>query len=137
MSIQWDDRLATGIERIDAEHRVLIALIQELELADSEGGERARVQRILREIHAYAVFHFIREENLMTASDYPERDRQRSEHKSLLVQYVTILHEYREGRVLVQHIVELVHGWFAEHAAEADQRLADYLRRNAELVKIR
>ena len=44
MNVQWDHRPATGIERIDAEHRVLIALIQELELADSEGGERARMR---------------------------------------------------------------------------------------------
>jgi hemerythrin len=132
MSIQWDDRLATGIERIDAEHRVFVALIGELEQADADGAPHERMERILREIHAYAVFHFVREENLMTDCGYPERDRHRSEHKRLLVQYANVLHEYREGRVLVQHIVELVYGWFAEHAAEADQRLADYLRRNAD-----
>ena len=131
MSVDWDDSLTTGIERIDAEHRVLLRLIQELEQADNEGGERARMQGILREIYAYAVFHFVREENLMAASGYPARDRHRGEHQGLLAQYAAILHEYREGRVLVQHIVELVHGWFAEHAAGADQRLADYLRRDA------
>ena len=112
MSVDWDDSLTTGIARIDAEHRVFVALIDELEQADSEGGDRDRMQRILREIHAYAVFHFIREENLMADCGYPERDRHRNEHQALLAQYANVMHEYREGRVLVQHIVELVYSWF-------------------------
>jgi hemerythrin-like metal-binding protein len=128
MSIHWNDSLATGAERIDAEHRVFVALIRELEQADGDGLERARIVCILREIHAYAVFHFVREENLMAACGYPGHARHRREHQELLAHFADILQEYRDGRVLVQHIVELTFNWFADHAMDADQRLADFLR---------
>lgn len=128
MNIHWNDSLATGTERIDGEHRVFIALIQELEQADADGLERDRIVSILREIHAYAVFHFVREENLMAARGYPGRACHRREHQELLAHFADILREYRDGQVLVQHIVELTFNWFADHAMNADQRLADFLR---------
>ncbi|MGB5735913.1 MAG: hemerythrin family protein [Thiohalocapsa sp.] len=128
MSINWENTLATGIERIDAEHRVFVALISDLDQADAEGAPRERMERILREVQAYALFHFTREENLMLDQGYPDYERHRREHQNLLAHFTGVLHEYREGRVLVQHIVELTYQWFAGHATEADQRLAEYLR---------
>jgi len=67
--MRWTPALATGNAVIDAEHRELIALIDELELADV-GPSETRIADALDQLTDYAAVHFQMEEKLMRREEY-------------------------------------------------------------------
>ena len=62
--MQWTPDLATGNAVVDGEHKQLIALINELELAGS-GPDGSAVPDALDELTDYVFVHFQMEEKLM------------------------------------------------------------------------
>ena len=128
MLIQWNPSFEIEHDRIDEQHRVFVELICDLSQAAGRNASRDRLQRILRQIHAYAMFHFITEENIMLDVDYPQYESHRGDHQRLLGELVSIMGKHRNGQVPVQDIAEYAFRWFEEHAKTCDQRLANHLR---------
>ena len=62
MSIGWEPRMETGAPLLDAQHRALVERADTL-LATIQGGERAKIERALREFGDYSVRHFSDEED--------------------------------------------------------------------------
>ena len=62
MSIGWEPSMETGAPLLDAQHRALVERADTL-LATIQGGERAKIERALREFGDYSVRHFSDEED--------------------------------------------------------------------------
>lgn len=80
--MRWTEAMSVGVAELDADHRVLIRIINHL--AENAGkAERAKVLRqCLIALRRYAEFHFAREERVMAACDYPEMDHHSGEHRA-------------------------------------------------------
>jgi hemerythrin len=128
--MRWDESLATGNAVIDAEHRELIALIDELELADTEADE-TRVPQALEQLADYVAVHFQMEERLMRREGYPAAaiEAHVAEHRELARRTSELEAAYAAGTLdSVDPIVEFLYEWFQHHIAEVDQQLADHVR---------
>ncbi|CAA7613867.1 bacteriohemerythrin [Magnetospirillum sp. UT-4] len=82
MPLEWRDQLSIGVPSIDADHKQLIAIINEFEAGSSAGAER--LQSVARKLFQYAASHFEREERLQVLNGYGRHQAHQAEHNALL-----------------------------------------------------
>ena len=74
MFVEWIESYSVGIPEIDAEHKRLVALINELHSAYVAGQSRQDVVHILNGLVAYIATHFVHEEAFLRETHYPQID---------------------------------------------------------------
>ena len=128
--IDWDKKYELGIEDIDFQHHYFLNLINRMaeELAQSD--DMAYRTAVISELNAYARFHFISEENLMTRAGYPGVERHRKHHRDLLDELSSRQSELgiRKSNDAADKVIDFLINWFLSHTAEEDRRFAEYLR---------
>jgi hemerythrin-like metal-binding protein len=128
--MRWTPALETGNVAVDAEHRELIALIDELELADV-GADETRVPDALDQLTDYIAIHFQMEEKLMRREGYPAEaiEHHLAEHRELALKTQGFVDAYAEGSLTsVEPIVEFLYEWFSHHILEVDTLMAEHVR---------
>lgn len=127
MALRWDNKYEIGHPRIDAEHRIFLGLIIDLDRACHAGDSRGRLSRIIREIAAYARFHFVSEENIMIDLAYPELESHRRQHQRLLASIDDKAHQFDHGLLDGGAIVDFTFEWFALHTTQVDKKIMAFL----------
>ena len=69
--IEWNKRLATGIDEIDDQHKELFSRINLLMEACNVGKGREEVAHLLQFLSTYIRVHFDSEEQIQIESGYP------------------------------------------------------------------
>lgn len=57
---QWNDSLATGVDKVDTQHKEIIRMINESHEALSQGKGRVYVEKAIGFLSSYVVDHFNR-----------------------------------------------------------------------------
>jgi hemerythrin len=79
--IAWTEDMSVGMPMLDADHRVLIDLINRLDSVAADPAAREDVvRRVIDALVLYASFHFEREEKVMQACGFPGMDPHMEEH---------------------------------------------------------
>ena len=129
MPIQWTEELATGVERIDAQHRDLYAQVAALHEA-MRANQLDRIPVVLDGVQRYALEHFATEEREMAASGYPGL----AAHKVLHRAFVDDFLRHRallSASVTLSGVVGLsvwLTDWLRDHVRREDGQLAAFLR---------
>jgi hemerythrin len=84
--VEWSDELSVGIQEFDEQHKVLVALLNQLTTALHGHGGSAAARPILNQLADYALVHFAIEESLMRVLNYPEYEPHKHEHEALMAQ---------------------------------------------------
>ncbi len=128
--IQWKDRYNINFREIDAQHRGLLDLVNELiDLVDSQD-QSGQVARIFHSLADYALTHFSTEERYMEAANYPKLAQQRREHAFFINRLLELSHAYDPGEPqLVQETLEFLKHWYLEHIIRSDQDYGPFLNR--------
>lgn len=129
---EWKDTYSTGIHSIDAQHRNLFTVAEDLYSAMSNGQGRAAVARTLDRLVQYTASHFAHEERLMRLHSFPDFEAHKAEHEKLTSQVRQFQADYRDGKVAMT--VQLLHflkEWLLKHIQESDQKYAPFLREKA------
>jgi hemerythrin-like metal-binding protein len=130
MSIfDWDERYATGISAIDAQHQALFQSARDLHDAVATGNPGPAVARVLDHLVTYCKTHFEDEEALMGRLGFPGRPAHLEEHRKLMAQVYGLLerHATGEAEVPMELAIFITH-WLRTHIKEFDQRLAEFSR---------
>ena len=126
---EWDDRLATGITTIDADHRDLAERYNGLVHALFQNGDPVLFEKCFRSLVSQVRRHFAYEQRLMLDLGYSAHDSHTAEHERLLreaeelTQRVTTGVEEYDCSVLMQYVKD----WLIEHIVHEDQRLARFI----------
>lgn len=59
----WKEIYSVGVEEIDQQHKDFLKLINRLNILQGKGDPPLLISRYLRELGAYAAYHFASEEN--------------------------------------------------------------------------
>ena len=130
--LDWDERMGIGHEVIDAQHRQLVVLINDLAEAAERGAERRELGQLIRAFCDYSSEHFSTEQGLMDSRDYPEYFQQVDGHEECSTQALDFYREYINGRdVSLRDFLVFVATWFQEHTMRVDQTLRKYLKKKA------
>src|SRR3990172_8154833 len=91
---QWNEELATGVSRVDGQHKELINKINELHAALSQGKGKDMVEDAIQFLARYVVEHFQMEEMLMVAHNYPSYEAHKKQHDKFVQDFTDLVNDY-------------------------------------------
>lgn len=124
MYIEWKADYATGLEIVDAQHRSLIRIINELYSDIGEGRGDVVLQRVFGELRRYAEHHFGTEERLLKRHGLPagHSAAHLAEHDDYCRRVAQLRFRYDEGERLVPvQVLAFVSEWWLRHIATSDR----------------
>jgi methyl-accepting chemotaxis protein len=126
----WSDDLTVGDEGIDADHMILIALLNEAASRVAERADRAVLTAAIGRLLAYTVLHFEQEERVMERSGYPDRIAHKAQHDALRQRAAALKQRLEAGEASVgDDLLALVREWLFEHIQRSDKRIGAHLAR--------
>jgi len=130
--MQWCPDMSVGVEDLDADHRRLVALLNEAHDAILAGTAGTLLAPALDRLAAYCRDHFAREEALMEACGFPELAAHRAEHAELASRVHGLRDRLLGGSVenLNMELLVLFKTWLTSHIRVSDARYKPYLRRS-------
>lgn len=129
----WHDKMSIGHEVIDAQHKRLLVLVNDVADAVDKGYDQEAVGAVLRRLCDYTVDHFATEEDLMDMDAYAHYDQHMSEHMDCTNKALEFLQAFSSGQqVDLRGFVDFVSKWVYAHIMGTDQKLGEFLRQQAQ-----
>lgn len=124
--IVFNEAHLIGVAAIDAQHRQLVRLVNELNQAISAGADDAdRIAARFDELVRFTVFHFQTEHRFMEEHGYPDMAAHDYQHGQLIGELRLIVQKKsHEGDLLV---LQRIKDWLLGHIQNADMPLGQYL----------
>lgn len=129
--MKWDEAYATGVERIDQQHRMLFQSVADFRAALDEGGGERTYATLLQFLDRYIRMHFRDEESCMERFRCPMAGRNQEAHAKFIEHSRTFHERYAARGFLVDDAYELVdtlESWLVNHITRIDVRLRDCVR---------
>lgn len=127
----WNENFSTGIELIDEQHKILIALLNELAMTLAHDNP-IETSRIFTKLAEYAEFHFETEEAIWV--DYLGDDPWLTSHQMLHSSFLPRVVELKEKKIdahqseFIESIILFLIRWLAFHILDHDKRMAFFVR---------
>jgi hemerythrin len=120
---------AVFIPEIDAEHKHIFRLADELHRAVLGGAPADQVRATLRELTAGSDAHFAREERLMRATHYPASAWHKGQHDTVRKRVKELAPRIERGeKQAALLLLEFLSGWLRDHIRLADCMMASHAR---------
>ena len=127
--MEWNTQYGTGVMQIDQEHKRLVALINELYEAMSQGQGDAALGKVLNGLAVYCKTHFANEERLMQQHGYPAFNEHKGIHDRLTAKVGGLLQDFKAGKpVSTVQTVNFLKDWLNKHILETDQKYAPFFK---------
>ena len=123
---EWKDSLSVGNAELDAQHKGLLNLVNDV--YDAVQGDRPHrpLEALLDETGRYAEIHFKTEERLMAESGYPGLEEHRKSHEAFRDLFGEIRSRSREDQAL--DLFFFLKEWLLGHIGESDADYAPWLK---------
>ncbi len=120
--IRWTKDLEMGIPFVDADHKVLVKLLNQADESITAFEESATLGSVLGALRDYTVYHFSREETMLRSSGYAGLDDHRDEHALLSGQVVAMVRRFRADPASVEgtEVRDFLRRWLIEHILTHD-----------------
>jgi len=134
--IEWSDELSVGIEEFDEEHKVLVALFNDMHQTVQKGSRQEELRRILEGLAQYAEEHFAHEEREMEAAGFAGLEQHRQAHGEFRRRVGDLLSSLGDGHssVLGVRVMMLLRGWLVDHIQKMDKEYGPVLSEHASKV---
>ena len=128
LDIIWDETYSVHIAEIDRQHQKFTAMLDMLFEAIEAGRSQGALFEILRELIAYAQYHFDTEEHLMIKHHYPEFGAHHKEHEAFRIKIAGFYKDFLAGKeTLTSDVVKFMTSWIADHVTNTDKKYAPFL----------
>jgi hemerythrin-like metal-binding protein len=134
-TIAWQDSFETGVGDIDDQHRVLINTLNEANARLRSETRQDAIDQLLKDLLAYALYHFDTEESLMKTFDYAGHDAPMAErHVAQHRQFAATVVDMRErfvatGELDREALLVFLNEWLTGHILGLDRKLGDFVAR--------
>jgi PAS domain S-box-containing protein/hemerythrin-like metal-binding protein len=121
--IEWGDQMDAGVPSIDEDHRLLAALINLAHISVTRGESEKKILAILSDLTSSFIYHFDREEVVLSVLNIADRDARSTEHKLLLSKMMGYVSRYETSNNIhdAQEIVGFLKNWLFEHIEETKE----------------
>jgi hemerythrin len=124
----WKDSYSIGVIEIDAQHRRLFSLADELHTAMNTGKGKAVLEQVLQNLITYTKSHFAAEERLMQKCGYPELPAHKTQHDDLTAQVVTLQGEFQSGKAMLSiEVMQFLSNWLRQHIGGTDRKYVPFV----------
>ena len=126
----WTDDMTVGDALVDTQHKELIKMTNELQVACYYGQPPSKLHKMLIEIANDSVQHFADEEQLMLTVGYPGYTEHKQIHDDFLAVVVAALEQVETQGAsadLISEITKTVGNWVIKHILQADVKIYPYI----------
>jgi len=131
MAYKWDSSLESGYEKVDNQHRQLVAAVNNLMEASLNGKGEKAVMETLEFLTSYAVKHFADEENLQLQFDYPDyfnHKRIHDDFKVVVGELVQQVNNEGPTGAMIDKVSTAIGSWLLNHIKGDDFRMAAFVK---------
>ncbi len=128
--IQWSKTFEIGIPAIDAEHKQLVALCNDLHKQIMQGGKdgdswSAPLVKALHVCTEYVQTHFHHEEILMKACHYEGYEKHKKEHELFTKKVLETAENFDSASITsALQFVKFLYDWILSHIAHEDKLIS-------------
>ena len=127
--ITWNSSYEVGIYSVDAQHKHLVDLTNQLYRACT--GEQYALanefRSVMKELVDYVMFHFKDEERIMQEVNYPDFKEHKQKHEQFVKEILASVDAYRNGKQFVPNsFVRFLRDWLFDHILIDDKAWAQY-----------
>lgn len=136
--IPWSNELSVGIEEIDEQHKVLVALLNEMNAATQERLGQDKAAEVLSKLIEYARIHFAVEESLMRILNYPAYEDHKMRHQNLMRNALDLIQKAENGKLSVGIELQFfLKNWLTKHIQESDKRYTEHFLKTGAHAKLK
>jgi len=127
--LSWNESFRTGCEEIDRQHRHMMRLINEMDLAVKSNASFESIEPIVDELVEYTQKHFANEEHILESNQCPGLEKHKNAHVHLMKELL----DWREKAKLcnaekIQELMAFLRIWFPGHILGVDKKHAEFLK---------
>lgn len=128
--MEWTEELSVGSSNIDAQHKVLVKYINDLDDAiQSNQGEPA-LKKIINGLVDYTILHFDFEEHQLEKSNYPDLAAHKAEHADLKETVLGFKEQFELGNFKMGNkVLDFLKSWLVDHIMLSDKNYAEHLQK--------
>ena len=128
--INWKDSYDIGVEKIDCQHRQLLAKLNEFFDACSKQQGKEQIEETLNFLKDYTLEHFSSEESLMADIDFPELTEHRKTHAEFIQTVLELEETLKTKGPSVLSTIKLnrtLTDWLLNHINKCDKLIGEYM----------
>ena len=129
--LAWSEKLETGNETIDIQHKTIFKITSDLIDAHINGESKEILGRMLDFLANYTVEHFGYEEKLMRDYKYPKYLYHKKFHDDFKITVTNLINDY-ETRGASDELAKTLSGavvrWLVKHISREDVKIAEFVR---------
>lgn len=122
--VDWTQHHALGLDELDAQHRLLFELTNDLWHHLVRRSARNEVLVTLGLLERYALSHFATEETFMRVTAYPHMAAHMAEHAAFIERITHETAQIAAGHALSLDLLTFLKDWLGEHIEVADMDFA-------------
>jgi hemerythrin len=127
--LKWRSEHSVYLPEIDAEHRALFSLGEELQKAIDRGAEPVDLRPVLLNLVTAAESHFKHEERIMKASHYSAYAWHKKQHDAVRWRVRRMLKRIDAGQpVAAGELLVFLSDWLKTHTQVSDRMMGAYIR---------
>lgn len=120
--IEWEDNLSVGVQEIDAQHKVMIGILNELNDSMMLGQPRDKTKSLLHRLVSHAREHFAAEEAMMGETGYLRLEEHREQHRELIRKILIYVGRFERGEATLNlYLMDFLRDWLKIHILEEDK----------------
>jgi len=130
--VHWTDTLKVNVQTIDAQHKRLVEMINQLYTALQEDETRKQLAEIIANLRAYAAFHFAEEEYHLEKLNYPKDklDYHKKEHAYFEEKVQEFEEKFLKGEPLGEDVLFFLAEWLVNHIKKTDKNYGPFLNKH-------
>jgi len=130
MTIEWNEKLATGNSLIDNQHKELFARFDSLLTACNERKGKEEVYNLLLFLGDYVKSHFALEERLQQEHNYPHYGEHKAQHEGFIRDLHNLENQLKQEGASLSLVIQTnqtMVNWLIQHINITDREMAGYL----------
>lgn len=131
MALQWSNNLATGVAKIDSQHKELFSNINSLLDAMSKGKGDQEISKVFNFLINYTNSHFGVEETYMQQHSYSDYHAHKSYHETYKNDFQKLKSKVETQGAKTSTVLEVqsfLNNWWMNHIQNVDKKLGSFLQ---------
>ena len=125
----WSDSYSVGAPGIDAQHKKLFDMINNLHEAMGQGKGKEALGKILDGLMDYTRVHFSDEEKMLEKVNYPDLAIQKTQHAAFVQKIAELQKDYKSGKItMTLPTMEFLKDWLLNHILVVDKKYEYYVK---------
>lgn len=129
----WSPAFSVGHPVLDGEHQKLLRILADLKAScqDNTIGGNLHFHELLNDLTEYARLHFLHEEALLAACNYPDLVSHEAEHMRCLERLTQITFDAIKGKLGKQELLDFLDSWWLHHILGSDLAYKPFVDKDA------